>query len=172
MKILIVLLGFLTIPALVTTTLADEPQIRQFSDPKHPGMVGWKIDYGLPEEAGSPQIELDYDYWDPKVEGDAFSKKRLNAAEIDSKTGTLSLVVLLSAKESFIVLNGKEVRGKGISLLTDKKVKVPAQPTLDSGTGGFILVFKPNAKTPPDQVESYFDLDSWVLLTIRFDHGG
>jgi hypothetical protein len=39
------------------------------------------------------------------------------------------------------------------------------------GTGGFMLVFKPNAKRPPDQVESYFDLDSWVLLTIRFDPG-
>ena len=32
-----------------------------------------------------------------------------------------------------------------------------------------MLVFKPNAKWPPDQVESYFDLDSWVLLMIRFD---
>lgn len=51
------------------------------------------------------KIELDYDYWDPKVEGDAFSKRHL----------------------------------------------------------------KPNVKTPPDQISSYFDLDSWVLLTIRFN---
>jgi hypothetical protein len=169
MKILIILFGFVTIPGLLTTALADEPQIRQFSDPKHPGMLGWKIDYVLPEDSGNPIIEMDYDYWGPKDEGDAFSKKRLNTPKIDSKTGTLSFVVLLSAKESVIVLNGKEVRGKGCSLVTDKKVTVAAHPTLDSGTGGFMLLRKPNAKLPPDQLGSYFDFDSWVLLTIRFD---
>jgi len=90
-------------------------------------MLAWKVDYVLPDDAAKPEIDLDYDYWDPKVEGDAFSKRRLNSA------------------------------------------KVASRPTLDSGTGGFMLILKPNAKTPPDQIGSYFDLDSWVLLTIRFN---
>jgi hypothetical protein len=123
----------------------------------------------LPEEAGNPQIELDYDYWDPKVEGDAFSKKRLNFAKIESKATLVSFVVLLSTKASLIVLNGKEFHGKGAPLITDKKMKTASRPTLDSGTGGFMLALKPNAKTPPVQVGSYFDLDSWILLTIRLE---
>jgi hypothetical protein len=132
-------------------------------------MLGWQVDYLLPEDAGNPDIELDYDFWDPKIEGDAFSKKRLNSIKIESKAGTISFVTLLSPKESLIVLNGKEFHGKGSSLVTDKKVDIVSQPMLDSGTGGYLLVFKPNPKRPPDQVGSYFDLDSWILLTIRFD---
>jgi hypothetical protein len=169
MKNIVSLLAFLTIPALATIARGDEPQIQQFADPKHPGMLAWKVDYVLPEDAGKPEIDLDYDCWDPKVEGDAFSKKRLNSAETDSKTGTLSFVILLNPNKSLITLNGKEFRGKGSSLITDKKVTIASHPTLDSGTGGFMLILKPNAKTPSDQDKSYFDLDSWVLLTIRFN---
>jgi hypothetical protein len=169
MKVLITSLGFLTIPVLVTIAHGDEPKIAQFSDAKHPAMLAWKIDYALPEDAGNPVIELDYDYWDPKVEGDAFSKKRLNSAKIDPKTGTLSFVILLSPKESLITVNGKEFHGKGSSLVADKKVTIASHPEPDSGTGGFMLIFKPNAKRPPDQISSYFDLDSWVLLTIQFN---
>jgi hypothetical protein len=169
MKIIISLLAFLTIPVVVTIARGDEPQIQQFADPKHPGMLAWKIDYVLPENAVNPIIELDYDYWDPKVEGDAFSKKRLNSVKTESKTGTLSFVILLSPKESLITLNGKQFHAEGSPLITDKKVTIVSHPTLDSGTGGFMLVLKPNSKTPPDQDRSYFDLDSWVLLTIRFN---
>ena len=168
MKVFITLLGSLTISVLVTIARGDEPQIEQFSDAKHPGMLAWKVDYVLPEDAGHPLIELDYDYWDPKVEGDAFSKKRLNSAKIDSKTGTLSFVILLSSRESLITVKGKGSHGKGSSLVTDKNVTIASHPRLDSGTGGFMLIFKPNAKRPPDQTSSYFDLDSWVLLTIQF----
>jgi len=84
-------------------------------------MLAWKVDYVLPDDAAKPEIDLDYDYWDPKVEGDAFSKRRLNSAKVDSTPGTLSFVILLSPKESLITLNGKEFRGKGSSLITDKK---------------------------------------------------
>jgi len=168
-RLILRLVAFLTIPLVVTIARGDEPQIQQFDDPKHPGMLAWKVDYVLAEDAGKPEIDLDYDYWDPKVEGDAFSKRRLNSAKVDSTPETLSFVILLSPKESLITLNGKEFRGKGSSLITDKKVTIASRPTLDSGTGGFMLILKPNAKTPPDQIGSYFDLDSWVLLTIRFN---
>jgi hypothetical protein len=60
-------------------------------------------------------------------------------------------------------------RGKGSPLVTDKKATIASHPTHDSGTGGFMLILKTNAKTPPDQDTSYFDLDSWVLLIIRFE---
>jgi hypothetical protein len=151
------------------TQFIDEPQIQQFSDPKHPGMVAWKVDYVLPEDAGNPKIELDYDYSDQKVEGDAFSTKHLNSAKVEAKRTTLSFVILLGTKESSIVLDGKEFRGKGTPLITDKKAKLPSRPSLDSGTGGFMLAFKPNPNGPPNQVSSYFDLDSWVLLGFRFN---
>jgi hypothetical protein len=163
------LLAFLAIPVLVTIARGDEPQVQQFVDPKHPAMLAWKVDYALPEDTGKPEIELDYDYWDPKVEGDLFSQRRFNSAKIDSTVRAVSFVILLSPKESLITLNGREFRGKGSSLVTDRKVSIPPHPTLDSGTGGFMLILKPNAKTPPDQIGSYFDLDSWVLLTIRFN---
>ena len=45
----------------------DEPQFQRFSDPHHPEMLGWKVDYALPEDAGNPVIELDYDFWAPKI---------------------------------------------------------------------------------------------------------
>ena len=45
MKVLVTLLGFLMIPVLVTIAHGDEPQIEQFSDAQHPGMLAWKIDY-------------------------------------------------------------------------------------------------------------------------------
>jgi hypothetical protein len=162
-------LALCAIPVLATIAHGDEPRIQQFADPKHPGMLAWKIDYVLPEDAGKPEIELDYDYWDPKVEGDVFSQRRLNSAKIDSTAGTVSFVILLSPKESLIALNGKEFHEKGSSLVTDRKVTIASHPTLDSGTGGFMLILKPNAKTSPDQIGSYYDLDSWVLLTIRFN---
>ena len=168
MKALIIWLGFLIIPVPVSAARGDEPQIHRFSDPKHPDMLAWKVDYVLPEDAGNPLIELDYDHWDPKAEGDAFCKKQLNAVKVDSKASTFSFVVFLSAKASLIVLNGKEFQGKGAPLIMDKKVKTPSQPALDSGTGGFMLAFKPNSERPADQVASYFDLDSWILLTISF----
>jgi hypothetical protein len=50
MKIATIWLWLLTIPVLVTIARADEPQIQQFSDPKHPGMAAWKVDYVLPED--------------------------------------------------------------------------------------------------------------------------
>jgi hypothetical protein len=64
----------------------------------------------------------------------------LNSAKIDSTAGTVSFVILLSPKESLITLIGREFRGKGSSLATDRKVPVPPHPTLDSGTGGFMLI--------------------------------
>jgi hypothetical protein len=162
-------LALFAISVLAIIARGDEPQVQQFADPKHPGMLAWKVDYVLPEDAGKPEIELDYDYWDPKLEGDVFSQHRLNSTKINSTAGTLSFVILLSTKESLIALNGKEFRGKGGSLVTDRKVTIASHPALDSGTGGFMLILKPNAKTPPNQVSSYFDLESWVLLTIRFN---
>ena len=66
-------------------------------------------------------------------------------------------------------VRGEEPQIQGSSLITDKKATIASHPTLDSGTGGFMLIRKPNAKILPDQVNSYFDLDSWVLLTIRFN---
>ena len=153
---------------LVTAAHGDEPQIRQYSDPNHPQMLAWKVDYVLPDDTGKPQIDLDYDYWDPKVEGDAFSKKSLNSAKIAAEPGSaVSFEVLLSAKESLIIFNGKEYHGKGTPLILDKRAKKPSQPTIDGGTGGFMLVSKVDPKKPSDQVTSYFDYDSWVLLTVR-----
>lgn len=39
------LIAFLTMTVSLTTARADEPQIQQFTGPKHPGMLAWKIDY-------------------------------------------------------------------------------------------------------------------------------
>jgi hypothetical protein len=140
MNKIISVLAFLTISVAATLARGDEPQIQQFADPKHTGMLAWKVDYVLPEDAGKPIIELYHDYWDPKDEGDAHSRKRLNSAKTDSKTGPLSFVILLSAKESLITLDGKEFRGKGSPLVTDKKATIASHPTHDSGTGGFMLL--------------------------------
>ena len=131
MKNIVSLLAFLTIRTLATIARGDELQIQQFADPKHPGMLAWKVDHVLPEDAGKPEIDLDYDYWDPRVEGDVFSKRRLGSAKIDSTPETLSFVILLSPKESLIALNGKELRGKRSSLMNDKKVTIPAPRTTD-----------------------------------------
>jgi hypothetical protein len=49
MKIFVTWLGFLMVPLLVTIARGDELQIQQYSDPKHPGMVAWKVDYVLPD---------------------------------------------------------------------------------------------------------------------------
>jgi hypothetical protein len=121
-------LALFAISVLAIIARGDEPQVQQFADPKHPGMLAWKVDYVLPEDAGKPEIELDYDYWDPKLEGDVFSQHRLNSTKINSTAGTLSFVILLSTKESLIALNGKEFRGKGGSLVTDRKVTIASHP--------------------------------------------
>ena len=60
MKHVIRLLVILTIPVAATIARGDEPQIQQFADPRHPGMLAWKIDYVLPEDARNPIIDLDF----------------------------------------------------------------------------------------------------------------
>jgi hypothetical protein len=44
MKTIIGLLGFVAIPLVATLARGDEPQIQHFADPRHPGMLAWKID--------------------------------------------------------------------------------------------------------------------------------
>jgi hypothetical protein len=152
MKIAIIWLWLLTIPVLVTAAYGDELQVQQFSDPNHPKMLAWKVDYVLPDDTGKLQIDLDYDYWDPKVEGDAFSKKSLNSAKIAAEPGsTVSFEVLLSAKESLIIFNGKEYHGKGTALILDNRAKKPSRPTINGGTGGFYvsLESRPQKATRP-----------------------
>ena len=163
------LLTFVAISALLSTAQAEDFSVvaKRFSDPKHPRMLGWKFDCTLPTDAGNPRIELSYDFWNPKVEGDAYSIKQLVSVPLSKPRATLSFVVLLSEKQSLIILDGKEFWGRGTPFLSDKGINISENPKLDSGTGGFMLAFKP-LKRAANQVSSYFDLDSWVLLTITF----
>ena len=162
-------LTFVAIFTLFSSAQAEDFSVKgkRFSDRNHAEMLAWKFDCTLPTDAGNPRIELHYDFWDPKVEGDAYSIKPLVSVPLGKPRPTLSFVVLLNAKQSLVVVDGKEFWGGGTPFLSDKGVDISEKPKFDSGTGGFILVFK-TLKRAQSQVSSYFDLDSWVLLTITF----
>jgi hypothetical protein len=163
------LFALVTISVLLSTAQAEDFSVvaRRFSDPNHPQMLTWKFDCNLPTDAGNPRIELNYEFWDPKVEGDAYSIKQLVSVPLRKPQATLSLVVLLSSKQSLIIFGGREFRGEGTPFLSNKGINISENPKLDSGTGGFMLAFKP-LRRAASQVSSYFDLESWVLLTITF----
>jgi hypothetical protein len=139
-------------------------QVVAISDPAgHSGMLGWKVKYAKPDEVQDVCIELFYKFWDPNVDGDVPSKKKMCVVWSRKAPKTVSFTVFLNAKKSVIVVDGKANPGAGCPL--DATFAVAQKPNRN-GDGVYVLCQKPVDPKQPAEMGNTQDAAAWIELGI------
>jgi hypothetical protein len=146
---------------------ADEGDvhIRAISDPAHPGMLGWKVEYEMPSDLHDLEITLFYNFWDPKVDGDAYSRVKLNAFSYRNAAGTVAFTVFLNAKRSILQVAGLRPAAGAKSCPLDATFAVAKVPKRGSG-GAIVLCQKPVDPKQPAPMGDTQDAAAWIELGI------
>ena len=131
------------------------------SDPLHPGMLGWKIDFTKPADQKDVYITLRYKFWNPKIDGDVPSKQTLNLVRYQNAPPELVFKVFVSRLGSVIAMGGPVSKGDGCPL--DDRFAVVKEPNRNPD-GVYVLCQKPvdpaNPAAPGDTQEAA----AWVEL--------
>jgi hypothetical protein len=160
------MMRLIVVPALFMLFLsqacrADEGDARivEFSDPGHPGMLGWRVEFTKATDQPDMGIELFYKYWDPKIGGDRPAKRMMNLVWWRKAPARLSFTVFVDARKSQVVMNGNSRLGRGC--LIDATFAVAKEPRRNSD-GIYVLCQKPVDPKHPADLGDTQDATAWM----------
>ena len=127
----------------------------------------WLVIYTIPENVTSVTVTLKYCFWDPKVDGDASTKKVLlttTAVKLDPGRKTIPVQILLNGAKSVVIVGKQLFRGKG-RLLDPTFVRATEPKT--NYDGYYVLAQKPvDAKNPAAMGDTQ-NAAAWIELGIE-----
>jgi hypothetical protein len=127
----------------------------------------WLITYTIPEDIKAISAKLSYCFWDPKIDGDASTKKVLlttTAVKLDPGLKTIPIQVLLNGGKSVVIVGKQLFRGKGI--LLDPSFARATEPKTNYD-GYYVLAQKPVDAKNPAKLGDTQDAAAWIELGIE-----